>query len=262
MSSITMYDSVNINALPKGAAAYAGYVNGIYNTWDALVSKFESSGAQLLSIDVFGNGPVAHCLDVESGDATNADIPAWVNKVKAEGVKVPVIYTSASNTQAVINVCMETLKLTRQEFLVWSAHYTGTAHICAPAICGYPAADATQWSDDTPNGCDASEVASYFFPWTLGTTAPAPAAKALPAPTGLSVVQKTASFGFEWNAVSGAKGYTVQLIELNGTNAQTVTTLTNAVVLNNLTVGWQYNVHVWANGGPVAPPHASITITV
>jgi hypothetical protein len=254
-----MYDSINVSSLPAGAQAYAGYVNGIYNTWDALVAAKEASGAYLLSIDVFGNGPTAHCLDVESGDATNSDIAAWVTRVKAAGVKVPVIYTSASNVQAVINICMEDLKLTRQEFLVWSAHYTGTAHICAPAVCGYAAADATQWTDAGPGGCDVSEVASYFFPWTLGTP---PAVDALPAPTGLEVVQSSAIFGFEWDAVKGASGYTIQLIEKNGTVAQTVVSATNAVVLSGLVLGWSYDVHVWANGGPTAPPHASISITV
>lgn len=263
MSNITMYDSISVSALPKGAAAYAGYVNGMYTTWPALVTTFQASGAKLLSIDVFGTAPLAHCLDVESGDATNSDVLAWVRRMKAAGIKVPVIYTSASNTQAVVNILMEQGGYTRQEFMVWSAHYTGTEHICAPAVCGYAAADATQWTDSGPGGCDVSACADYFFPWTLGTASPTPpATKALPAPTGLSVAQSSATFGFEWDAVAGAKGYTVQLVELNGTVAQQQVVSTNAVVLSGLTVGWQYNVLVWANGGPVAPPHASIHITV
>jgi hypothetical protein len=26
--------------------------------------------------------------------------------------------------------------------------------------------------------------------------------------------------------------------------------------------GWQYRTNVWANGGPVAPPHASVVVTL
>jgi hypothetical protein len=74
-------------------------------------------------------------------------------------------------------------------------------------------------------------------------------------------VQQSVTAGFEWDAVKGANGYTAQLVKLNGTVAQEVTATTNAVVLSGLTPGWQYNLNVWANGGPVAPPHATIKFT-
>jgi hypothetical protein len=34
------------------------------------------------------------------------------------------------------------------------------------------------------------------------------------------------------------------------------------VVLTGLVAGWTYNIQVWANGGPVSPPTASIKVTV
>jgi hypothetical protein len=40
------------------------------------------------------------------------------------------------------------------------------------------------------------------------------------------------------------------------------TPTTNSVVLTGLVPGWTYNILVWANGGPVSPPHASIQVSV
>jgi hypothetical protein len=272
LGRITMYDSIYTANLPKGAAAYAGYVAGNWPTYSAMVAEFEKTGAYLLSIDPFGTN-FAHCLDDEPGDAGNGSIAAWVKKVKAGGVKVPVIYTSAANVQNVINVCMEDLGLTRQEFLVWSAHYTYSAHICAPAVCGYAAADATQWSDEGPNGCDVSSVASYFFPWTLGQSTPTPPAppkpptppgpQPYPAPSAVAIDNTVKGVAWEPVTVDGRLilDYTVQVVELNGTIAQTHTTTQPNIVLTGLINGWQYKVLVWANGGPVAPPHAELDIT-
>lgn len=179
LGRITMYDSIYVSSLPNGAAAYAGYISGNWPTWGAMVARF-ANDADLLSIDPFASlTALAHCLDVESGDATNADILPWFRAMKSKGVSVPVIYTSAGNVQAVINILMGA-GYERAQFLIWSAHYTFSAHICAPNVCGYPSADATQWSDSGPGGCDVSTVSSYFFPWTLGKSTPTPPADPTP----------------------------------------------------------------------------------
>lgn len=266
---VTMYDNITVSSLPKGAAAYAGYVNGAYNTWAALVADFEASGAKLLSIDVFGTG-FAHCLDVENGDATNASVIPWYNRMKAQGVPCPVIYTSASNVQAVINEFMKAGITDRTKYLIWSAHYTFSEHICAPSVCGYPAADATQWSDAGPGGCDVSAMASYFFPWTLGQTTPPapkpptpPAPKPYPAPT--PVAQDHSKFcGYFVPIVVDGKlilSYTVQCIQMDGTVHSTQTVDQADFEVTDLVPGWQYKIRVWANGSPIAPPHTELDIT-
>ena len=92
-----MYDSVTLSALPKGAEAYAGYVNGAWPTYkDLPPSKYKLS----IAVNVSGN---ARCLDVETGDATPEQAPAWVKSQHARGVQMPVVYTSAVFAQALVN---------------------------------------------------------------------------------------------------------------------------------------------------------------
>jgi hypothetical protein len=64
--TLTMYDSTNVGTLPPGAGAYAGYVQGAFQTFAALQQLFAASGAHLLSIAVFASGD-ADCLDIETG---------------------------------------------------------------------------------------------------------------------------------------------------------------------------------------------------
>ncbi len=83
-----------------------------------------------------------------------------------------------------------------------------------------------------------------------------------PTPNGLV---RAASVSLTWDAVAPVdgkvpSGYTVVFIGLDNHVYAEVTTDTTTVTVNDLTPGWTYNVHVWANGGDVAPPHASITV--
>jgi hypothetical protein len=59
---------------------------------------------------------------------------------------------------------MTAARIARDEYMVWSAHFTGEAHICSPEGCGYPQADATQWTDKYDGvRLDASLCYGYFF---------------------------------------------------------------------------------------------------
>lgn len=86
-----------------------------------------------------------------------------------------------------------------------------------------------------------------------------------PAPKALAVGAKRVSVELSWSQVlvSGkpVESYTVQAIGKNGHVYANVTASTNSVTLADLTGGWQYEIRVWANGGPVAPPHATLKIT-
>lgn len=85
-----------------------------------------------------------------------------------------------------------------------------------------------------------------------------------PAPTGLAA--GAVSLAVSWDAVTvdgtAVASYTVQAVGLNGEVYAHETPTANSVVLTGLVAGWTYNIQVWANGGPVAPPNASIKVTV
>jgi peptidoglycan hydrolase-like protein with peptidoglycan-binding domain len=91
------------------------------------------------------------------------------------------------------------------------------------------------------------------------TTTPQP----YPAPTKLAI--SSVSLSVSWDAVvvdgQPVASYTVEAVELNGSVFVRETPTTNSAVLTTLVPGQTYNILVWANGGPVAPPHASIQVT-
>jgi hypothetical protein len=128
--------------LPGGLDAYAGYVNvsGIGQTYPNVVATFPKA----LHLSITTNGSVADCADVESGAMIS-----WT------GYQVG--YCAISNAQTLIDTYGRPPKL-------WTAHYTGIAHICDPG-CGYGftgTADGTQWTDH--NGVwDESLLAANFF---------------------------------------------------------------------------------------------------
>jgi Fibronectin type III domain len=85
-----------------------------------------------------------------------------------------------------------------------------------------------------------------------------------PAPAGLAA--GAVSLAVSWDAVTvngtAVASYTVQAVGLNGEVYAHETPAANSVVLTGLVAGWTYNIQVWANGSPVAPPNASIKVTV
>lgn len=155
-------DSVSVSGLPAGLPVYAGYNHGSFNNWAALVawSAVHSPGAHLISITpsvTVGSW----CLDVEPGDATAAEAPAFFRLGSAghAGHAKPVFYTSASDVSAVVNALAHA-GVARGQYYIWSAHWIGL-HICAPSVCGYPAADATQYSSNPNN--DRDVFSAYMF---------------------------------------------------------------------------------------------------
>ncbi len=162
--TLTMYDSTNVGTLPPGADAYAGYVQGAFQTFAALRRLFAPSGAHLLSIAVFASGD-ADCLDIESGDATVAQAPGWVKRQLARGAHRPCLYTSVSNMDALVSA-LGGAGISRAEVRLWSAHYGQGKHMCGPSTCGLTghACDGTQWTDAAlGRSLDESVLLSDFF---------------------------------------------------------------------------------------------------
>lgn len=160
MTDLTMYDAITkyVALMPTGGDIYAGYDDGSYNDVQAIIDRFPNK--PVLSIDVTGANQ-AQALDVENGDATVADIDPWLAQYGLAGPVFdrPVVYMSvdlarASFPSAHPNGC-----------LLWSAHYTQTAHICGPSSCGalpYDA-DMTQWGSF--QDFDESLVSSVHYVW-------------------------------------------------------------------------------------------------
>ncbi|MFI5081698.1 MAG: hypothetical protein ACHQCE_11540, partial [Streptosporangiales bacterium] len=119
--TLTMYDSTNVDTLPHGADAYAGYVQGAFPTFASLERLFTAGGIHLLSIAVFASGD-ADCLDIESRDATIAQAPGWVKRQLARGAHRPCLYTSVSNMDALVTT-LGGAGISRAEVRLWSAHY-------------------------------------------------------------------------------------------------------------------------------------------
>ena len=157
-----LYDSIDLNQIPADAPAVAGYCGGAWPTFSSLAARFPN--AQRLSIAVT-SAHDADALDVEPGDATVADAPNWVVRQHTRGLTRPCLYASAS----VMSDLLATLNragIPRTSVRLWSAHYTGSAHICAPTGCGQVPTpmDATQWTSSAFNrNLDQSLIADDFF---------------------------------------------------------------------------------------------------
>lgn len=166
-----MFDSVTLSAIPAAAPAVAGYVNGNWPTYNQVVVKWPQARHLSISVNQAGD---AECLDVEGGDATPDQAPAWILRQQARGVARPVVYTSVSAAQTLLNVLAHA-GIPRASVRLWTAHYTYTAHLCGPG-CGYgltTTADATQWTDRSlGRNLDESLTAESFF----GATPPPPVA--------------------------------------------------------------------------------------
>jgi hypothetical protein len=149
---ITMYDSTNVEAIPLDAKAVAGYVDGRFANYNALVVRFPH--AYHLSIAVFASHD-ADCLDIENGDASPSDAPAWVRRQHGHGQSRPVVYANASTMPSVI-AALTADDIQRHEYRVWTAHYTQKAHI-------EPGSDATQYYNDEATDIDISLCLDTFF---------------------------------------------------------------------------------------------------
>lgn len=95
-----------------------------------------------------------------------------------------------------------------------------------------------------------------------------------PAPSGVTAkAVSSTSASVQWNTLSGQacppSSYTVAVYQLNGKTVSYGTTSCPdqtggkcSATVTGLHPGWSYNVHVWANGGKVAPPHASAKVSL
>jgi len=162
MANLVMYDSINVSQIPKNAQYVAGYVGGYWPTYSTLQKEFPH--ATILSIAI-NSSENAECLDVETGDATIADVYAWLNRQMARKVVRPVIYTQASNLDRLM-LTMNANGFKRSQYRLWSAHYGRGDHLCGPNTCTetQTSVDGTQWTDMAlGKNLDQSTLLPNFF---------------------------------------------------------------------------------------------------
>lgn len=164
MLTTTMYDSIEVAVIPANAEAVAGYINGKWPTYRELLLRFPKAKHLAITVDASAN---AECLDIESGDATIDDAPAWVRSQIHRGVWKPVLYTSFDNVPA-LNKAMSDAGIHRSEYRIWSAHYVDEPHLDEGC-------DATQYTDKAlGRNLDASLCSGSFFKYLTPTPKPNP----------------------------------------------------------------------------------------
>jgi len=171
-------DSVTAGNTANGYTFYAGYVNG-YVSYGAMVARHP--GAKVMSITVRAGVYGVDVIDVEPGCCTFADTPGFIRNSTHPGMARPVVYCAAWQGESMVSYLAGYGFKRGVHYDLWSAHYTGRVHICAPDTCGYGSADMTQYAS---NAYVDSDVAySYVFgaspspvptsyPVTLGASGP------------------------------------------------------------------------------------------
>lgn len=159
MSTHIAYDDVTAGLIPSTAQFVFYYTDGRYANLTAVKARCPSATFIGIAVTASDNAQV---LDIENGDATNAQAPAWVKRQLAAGTKRPVLYTSAGNAQALINECAAN-GVARSSYALWTAHYNQVSHVCGP-FERYPQADGTQWTSTSGGkSLDQSLLNDSFF---------------------------------------------------------------------------------------------------
>jgi hypothetical protein len=160
-----MYDAVEVENIPNGPHAVAGYVNGNFVTVPELRKRFPH--ARILEISVGGDVP-AHCYDVERGDY-HADECARLFKIAKEaGIWRPCFYADLS-TMPAVKASLAEVVTSQEEVRLWVAAWDGVSIVPH----GY---DAKQFTDKAlGRSLDESILRDDFF----GPVKPAPRDQAL-----------------------------------------------------------------------------------
>lgn len=164
-----MYDTTDIpsSVIPADAQIVAGYIDGKYLSYPDMVTRFPA--ATHVAIAVFASDELGDVLDVETGDATPAQAPAWIKARRAAGYRRPTVYCPLSSANAVVWACNRAGLSQGVDFDLWVAHYDGSP---APAGAGEV---AKQYLNHGPNGENYDVSAVYDDAWPHRALTPIPA---------------------------------------------------------------------------------------
>jgi hypothetical protein len=142
-----MYDAVTVANVPADATLVAGYGDGYWNNAAAFKARFP--GAIVVEIAVSSHDNLGQVLDVETGDATPAEAPGWVQMRRAAGVH-PTVYCNSS-TWPQVRAAFASAGVAEPEW--WIAQYDND-----PTL--FPGTVAKQYAD--PGPYDLSSVAPFW----------------------------------------------------------------------------------------------------
>lgn len=141
-----MGDGVTPGNVPRGLFAVAGYVDGPF-AWPAS-AWLRFPGSRLVRIATMAGTDDGDVLDVENGDATPQQAPAWVAMRRRAG-RTPAVYCNQSTWPAVLDAFAAAGV---DDPLSWRADWNvPTPHLLAGTV-------ATQYAHDLAPGYDLSQV--------------------------------------------------------------------------------------------------------
>ena len=185
---------------------------------------------------------------------TNVDFNAYKNTLANFQAQVTTGAMAGSEPTLVEGDTGPAVRTLQTRLNVWGAHLTVDGDFGAGTLAAVKAFQTGH----------KLTVDGIVGPQTWAALNANPGPPPYPAPTGLAV--GSVSLTVKWDVVivdgKAVASYTVEAVGLNGEVFVRETPTTNSCVLSGLVQGWTYNILVWANGGPVAPPHASIEVTV
>lgn len=243
------YDAThdNVASIPANAEVVMGYDTGSpFIKWTAADwSRFATP--RKVHIDQgFGGTPVptATVRDVETGAWTPE---AAILEVRNWNAGRRTIYCNQSTLPRVLALGW------RGD--LWLAIPSNLAPVKPPQVPNCTVV-AVQFGFDGTH--DRSVVFDPYWP----NRVPSMTGIQYPAPNRL---RETATFQLSWDAVAPVNdkpntGYTVSIMGMDGKEYYHAVTDMTSIIVAGLEIGWTFDVHVWANGGDVAPPHASLTI--
>lgn len=123
-----MYDAVTVDNMPGNGDLYAGYVDGIYANYAAVVARFP--GKIHVPIAVSAGTDSGIVLDVETGDASPDQAPGWVARRRVAGFD-PTVYCNYSTWGSVI-AAFNNAGIAQPHY--WIADYDGNPTIYSGAV--------------------------------------------------------------------------------------------------------------------------------
>lgn len=164
----TMYDSIDANSLPDDTQLCAGYINGKYQSYYGMVTRFGVSKVRSITTSAHnpdGSYVVADILDVENGDASPIEAPDWAISMR-ELDRDPTCYCSRLGTWPNTQKIFSLRGLSAPNY--WIADYTHSPHLV-------PGSVATQWTDAGPY-----DISITNDSWPLSTVNPIPSPTLIP----------------------------------------------------------------------------------
>lgn len=160
-----MADSVEADDLPIGLPGYAGYVDGHWPSFPAIVKRFYPN-AHCVSLTVTGKR--AAFIDCEQGNHSPAFCVKWLlqqltlssvgdntaTRLWRHGIYFPMSY----HADIVREIARQMPNTDRERYRLWGACWTGGLPAVLPA-----GLDALQYIGDEGRGYDVSAVAHDFY---------------------------------------------------------------------------------------------------